>query len=143
MSFDLKIKNGDIAIAKTGDVSVVFDNEKLRQDIIKILLTKLGENKYHAYYGSALGFLEIGSVPDADLIEADLSRLTEEAIGVLIKMQMTQMKKQYVSPGEIIIDIVSVDVFRDVSDPRGYNVNISVLTRRMTVVQETLTVRLL
>ncbi len=143
MSFDLKIKNGDIDINKSGSLSVVSDNEKLRQDIVKILLTKLGENKYHAYYGSSLGALEVGGVPDRLLIEDDLTRLTEEAITVLMRLQSNQMKRQFVSPAEAIVDIVSVNVSRDPSDPRGYSVAISVLTRKLTVIEETVSVRIL
>ena len=37
MSFDLTLDKGDIKIDKTGRVSVVKSNGKLRQDIIKIL----------------------------------------------------------------------------------------------------------
>ncbi len=143
MSLDLKIKNGDLAIGKDGDIGVVLDNEKMRQDILKILLTKLRENKYHPYYGSSLGALEIGGVPDREMVEDDLVRLTEESIGVLMRLQSQQSKVQHVSPGEFIVDILNVDVFRDHTDPRGYNVNVSVLTRKLTKVTESVTVKIL
>ena len=143
MSFDLKIKNGDIKISRDGDVDVVIDNEKIRQDIVKILLTKLGENKYHAYYGSSLGALEIGGVPDRELIEGDLSRMAEESISILMRLQSNQSKTQYISPVEAIIDILDVSVSRDVSDPRAYSIGITVLTRKLTKISESVTVKIL
>ena len=143
MSFDLKIKNGDIKISRDGDVDVVIDNEKIRQDIVKILLTKLGENKYHAYYGSSLGALEIGGVPDRELIEGDLSRMAEESISILMRLQSNQSKTQYISPAEAIIDILDVSVSRDVSDPRAYSIGITVLTRKLTKISESVTVKIL
>jgi len=143
MSFDLRIQNGDIKISRDGDLDVVLDNEKIRQDIIKILLTKLGENKYHTYYGSSLGALEIGGVPDAEIVEGDLLRMTEESMAVLMRLQSSQAGTQYITPGETIVDILNVDINRDVSDPRGYNVSVTVLTRKLTKVTESVTVRIL
>jgi len=143
MSFDLRIQNGDIKISRDGDLGVVLDNEKIRQDIIKILLTKLGENKYHAYYGSSLGALEIGGVPDVEIVEGDLLRMTEESMAVLMRLQSNQAGAQYITPGETIVDILNVDINRDVSDPRGYNVSVTVLTRKLTKVTESVTVRIL
>jgi phage baseplate assembly protein W len=143
MSFDLRIQNGDIKISRDGDLDVVLDNEKIRQDIIKILLTKLGENKYHTYYGSSLGALEIGGVPDREIVEGDLLRMTEESMAVLMRLQSNQAGIQYITPGETIVDILNVDIDRDVSDPRGYNVSVTVLTRKLTKVTESVTVRIL
>ena len=143
MSFDLKIKNGDIVISRSGDIGVVLDNEKIRQDVVKILLTKLGENKYHAYYGSSLGALEIGGVPDREIVEGDLLRMTEESMAVLMRLQSSQAKSQYISPGEAIVDVLDVGISRDPSDPRSYSVSVTVLTRKLTRVTESVTVRIL
>ena len=45
MSFDLKITNGDLSIGSDGDISVVIGNQKIFQEIKKIVLTDVGENK--------------------------------------------------------------------------------------------------
>ena len=79
MSFDLKIKNGDIVIDPNGSLSTVFGNSKIRQDIIKILLTRNGENRFHPRYGSDLGALKIGEVSDEKMMELDLQRSVEES----------------------------------------------------------------
>lgn len=142
MSFDLKIVNGDISIDRDGSLKTVFDNDKLRQDIIKILLTKLGENRYHVTYGSKIGALEIGSVPDQELLELDLQSAAEDSIRYLIRAQRVQQRSQYLTPGEVIAGIRNIFAERDRVDPRVYNIFISVYTKKLTVITESIPVRI-
>ena len=142
MSFDLKIVRGDISIGKGGSIDVVTGNSKLRQDIIKIMLTRLGENKYHPTYGSETGALQIGSVLDAEMMELDLSSSAEQAVRKIMSLQRSQAKRQFLSPSEIILDIVGVSVQRDAIDPRLYNIFISVLTEKLDNITENVTVRI-
>lgn len=142
MSFDLKISRGDISIGSNGSLDTVFDNSKLRQDILKILLTNLGENKFHSNYGSKIGQLDIGSVPDKDLLESDIASSAEDAIRYLIRAQNTQQKFQYLTPGEIIAGIKNVSVERDKVDPRLYNIFISVYTKNLSIITESIPVRI-
>lgn len=143
MSFDLKISGGDISIGTNGDLNTVYDNAKLRQDIIKILLTKIGENKFHSTYGSRVGALEIGFVADKELIELDLQSSVEDAIRYLIRAQQVQQRRQYLTPGEVISGIKSIIVERDKLDPRMYNIYVSVYTKKLTVITETIPVRII
>lgn len=143
MSFDLKIVGGDIAISSTGDAEIVFDNAKLKQDIVKILLTRLGDNKYHPNYGSEVGALQIGHVADIELLELDLQSSAEEAIRKIISLQRKQAKRQNLSPAEVIVDIVDVSVARDVNDPRAWNIFISVLTQKLTTLTEAVQLRII
>ena len=94
MSFDLKIKNGDLVISKSGSLELVSGNSKIRQDIVKILLTNIGDNKFHARYGSDLGAFKIGDVSDQKMIELDLKRSVEEAIRYIMFLQKNQSKIQ-------------------------------------------------
>jgi hypothetical protein len=142
MSFDLKIVKGDISIARNGIISIVTGNAKLRQDIIKIMLTELGSNKYHPSYGSATGSLQIGSVLDSEMMELDLVSSAEQAIRKIMSMQRAQAKRQFLSSSEVILDIVNVSIDRDFADPRLYNINISVLTEKLDKVTENVTVRI-
>jgi hypothetical protein len=143
MSFDLKIEKGDIAIDRDGTIKTVFDNEKLRQDIIKILLTNLRENKFHPEYGGDLGVLQIGHVADADFLELDLSSSAETAVNKIIALQRSQSKRQFLTPGETIIQINDISVSRDTIDPRMYNIFISVLTQKLTTVIESVSIRII
>ena len=143
MSFDLKIEKGDISIGNDGAIKLVIDNDKLRQDIIKILLTELGENKFHPEYGSEVGSIKIGHIADKTLLESDLTLCAETAIRKLINLQKNQSKYQYLTPGEVIVDIVDISVGRDELDPRMYNIFISILTQKLTTIVESVTIRLI
>jgi len=142
MSFDLKIKNGDISLNNDGSLTTVVGNNKLRQDILKILLTDFGSNKYHKRYGSYIGRLNIGDVADSQIISLDLERSARNAVKNLMALQRAQSARQGLSPGEIIVDINSVTVERDELDPRLYNVSVSVLTRELTDLTTSLSVRI-
>ena len=142
MSFDLRIENGDLKIDANGTVSKVTGNEKLRQDLLKILLTPLGDNKYHSKYGSHAGKLQIGSHADEKLVSLDITSSARSAIRNLMSLQRAQSKKQSLSPGEIIIDILNLEVARDKVDPRLYNIFVSVLTQELDKVESSVTIRI-
>lgn len=142
MSFDLKIVKGDIAFEKDGSIRTVFGNEKLRQDIIKILITKLGENKYHPQYGSTVGTIQIGNVQDESFLKQDLTSAAHDALKNLMALQRLQAKRQYLSPSETIVEIKNIDIRRDTIDPRMYNIFISVLTQELDSITESVTIRI-
>ena len=142
MSFDLKIEGGDIKLERDGSLSTVIDNSKLRQDIVKIMLTKLGENKFHPTYGSEVGAINIGQVPDQELLELDLVSSVEDAIVKLIALQKGQARRQFLTPGERIIALLDVSAQRDLADPRMYSIFITVQTGALTAVTESVTVRI-
>ena len=142
MSFDLVLERGDIKIGTSGSVGLVSGNSKLRQDIVKILLTELGDNKFHPKYGSYIGALQIGYHADNKLVSLDLENSARKAIGNLMLLQRAQARRQTLSPGELIIDIVNVSVARDDIDPRLYNIFVTVLTQELTEVRDSVTVRI-
>jgi phage baseplate assembly protein W len=139
MSFDLKIVNNDLSIGRDGLLEIVKDNEKLAQDVIKIILTPLGSNRYHRWYGSSIGDRTIGLVVDASITQIEAERAVQMSLSNLIALQQAQTKTQYVSPGETIASIREVSVLRDPQDPRQYQIVVSLLTRQLTVVEETFT----
>ena len=142
MSFDLKISKGDISLQRDGSLSLVSKNSKLRQDMVKIILTDLGENKFHKNYGSAVGRLNIGSYSSRDVVDMDIRVSVESALKKLMSLQKAQARKQFVSPGEMLVKILNVSAERDFSDPRLYNVYISILTGELNEVREGLTIRI-
>jgi len=143
MSFDLQIKHGDLVLDNSGSLSIVSGNNKIRQDIIKILLTRLGDNRFHSRYGSDIGSLNIGGAADQQLIELDLRRSAEEAVRYLISLQKAQGMRQVLSLSEVIVDIVEISTERDTGDPRLYNIFVSVLTQKMDIIEETVTLRII
>ena len=141
MSFDLSIEKGNIKIERDGSIKTVSGNAKLRQDIVKILLTDLGDNKFHPKYGSSVGALQIGHYADNTLMSLDIESSARNAVETLIALQRSQAKRQALTPGEIIIDILNVRVDRDDADPRMYNIFISVLTQELTEISSLVSVR--
>jgi hypothetical protein len=87
MSFDLKLKSGDIQLENDGSISIVSGNQKIRQDLVKIILTKLGENRFHPQYGSNTGLLQIGSTADQNLLELDLNQSVQSATRFLMSLK--------------------------------------------------------
>jgi phage baseplate assembly protein W len=142
MSFDLKIKSGDISLESSGEISVVSGNQKIRQDVVKIILTKIGENRFHPQYGSNTGQLQIGTILDQALVEEDLRQSAQSAIRYLMQLQREQSRKQLLSSSEIILDIKNLQIERDEADPRLYNIFISVLTQKLESIDEVITIRI-
>ena len=139
MSFDLRIEGNDLKINPDGSIQTVRDNQKLIQDIIKALLTPIGNNKFFLWYGSSLPANIIGQVLDSNFITSEAERSIQNTLSQIISLQNAQSKVQYVSAGEMIAAIRSVTVLRSNIDPRQFEITVSVLTRKLNVVEETFT----
>jgi len=139
MSFDLKIENNNLTLNPDGTLQTVRDNEKLAQDVIKIILTPVGSNRFHKWYGSTVGARTIGEILPAALTQADSERAIQNSLNNLIALQRAQSRAQYVSPGETIDSIKDIFASRNNSDPRQYQIVVSVITRQLTIVEETFT----
>jgi phage baseplate assembly protein W len=142
MSFDLKIKNGDLSINNAGVIEPVIGNEKLRQDILKVLITDSGSNRYHPKYGSFLGKLKIGGFADDRIVSLDIEKSVRNAVEYLMALQKAQSQRQSLSAGEVIAEVLKVGVSRDEVDPRAYNVFVSVLTGELTEITTSLAIKI-
>lgn len=137
MSFDLKIEGNDLSINPDGTLKTVRDNSKLAQDVIKVLITPLGVNRFSRWYGSSLNSAIIGKALSEVMIEIEAERSIQNALSNLIILQKEQSKLQYVSSGETIAAIRGVSVTRNETDPRQYQITVSILTRKLTIIEET------
>jgi len=142
MSFDLKLINNGLALNPDGTLQTVSDNAKLAQDMLKITITSAGTNKIFNWYGSFLGARVIGNVLTTSQLDTEIRRSIQEVLQNLIAIQKSQARTQYVSAGETIASIYSIDVLQSESDPREYEISITVLTNNLTVVEESFTLRL-
>jgi phage baseplate assembly protein W len=139
MSFDLELLNGDITIKGDGTVRTVSETPKLRQDILKILLTSIGSNQFHPWYGCAITDSVMGRNYAENLMVSAIKTSISQSLDRLKTLQMSQASSQKVSLAEMIAEVVSVDVGRDLQDPRQLNIRVVVLTRRLTQVEEVFT----
>lgn len=133
MSFDLKIKNGDLQISSTGDLQKVQDTEKLIQDILKIVTTPMGGNPFFPWYGSSMNSSLIGNSFNFQFVGNIASSQIRESIETLQKWQGIQAGSgQTVSPAELLAAIKEVKVERNQVDPRYFRVVIKALTKALT-----------
>lgn len=138
MSFDFKLTNGDFELSRAGVPAVVRDENKLRQDLLKIILTPIGANKRYPWYGSSINSSLVGRLLDPKLFDSEANSILEFAINNLIRLQKDQEKSgQFLTPAEAISQIVEIAVERSRFDGRQYNIFVTVSTRRSNVVTET------
>lgn len=142
MSYDLKIINGDLSIDADGDISIVLGNDKIFQEIKKIILTDIGENKFHPYYGSRAGRLNVGSITDQSFVASEIERSVKESMTNLIRLKDYQSRSQTLNPSEVILTIDKVVVERDNLDPRMWNIFISVTTQALDTANTVVRVRI-
>ncbi len=140
MSFDLELIDSDLKIKADGTVRTVTDTPKLRQDVLKIILTSLGSNKFHPWYGCSISENTIGKNLPQNLLEAEITSSIEQSLRNLKTLQQAQISSQQVSLAEQIAEIGRVDVGRNPIDPRQINIIISILTKRLTKIEEVFTV---
>lgn len=129
MSFDLKIKNGDLVLDR-GDFKTVVDSEKLIQDILKIALTTAGSNPMHPWYGSYVSRSLVGSGLSTDIIFQLGQTQLQNALEILKSLQDAQVRQyQRVSPDEQINSILDISINRNTRDPRLFDVIIKVVSK--------------
>jgi len=129
MSFDLKVRNGDLVLDR-GDLKTVVDSEKLIQDILKIALTTAGSNPQHPWYGSYVSRSLVGSGLSTDIIFQLGQTQLQNALEILKSLQEAQVKQfQRVSPDEQINSILDISINRNTRDPRLFDVIIKVVSK--------------
>lgn len=142
MSYDLKIVNGDLSLNKNGQVNLVVGNEKLIQEVTKIVLTDVGENKYHPYYGSSAGKLDIGGAYDESMHRSEIERSVRESLNNLIVLKNSQRLSQELNPAETIVSIDNITVFRDSLDPRMWSIDIALTTMALDDIKTSVKIRI-
>jgi len=139
MSFDLALIKGDLGINPDGTICSVSDTPKLRQDVIKIILTPTGSNKNYTWYGCSVTD-DIGkSFPDSMRLVRIQNNITQ-SLDNLKALQIAQSANQRVSLAELIESVGGIDVERDTVDARQLNIVVTILSKRLTNLQEFFTI---
>lgn len=141
MSFDLALIDSDLQILATGDVKTVSDSPKLRQDILKIILTPIGGDRFHNWYGSNISDNIIGQNLSDDLVFGEISSEISNSLERLKSLQMAQSTYQKVTLAELISGVQEIVVQRGGSDPRIINVIVKVLAKNLSQIEEVFTLR--
>lgn len=129
MSFDLKLRGGDLVITD-GQLVTAVDSEKLIQDILKICLTTAGSNPIHPWYGSFISRTIVGNPNYSSmLIQIGKTQLST-ALQNLKDLQDLQVKSfQRVSADEQISAIQDISININRVDPRLFDVRVSVISK--------------
>jgi hypothetical protein len=143
MSIDLLLKNGDVVIGASGDLATVSNTAKLVQDIIKMVTTDLGSNKFQPQIGSLISQRLIGQNLTAQNSISVIQASVQEALVTLQKLQKAQAQVQALSPAETLIAINDITVQRDSKDPRQLNVVLKVMAGDGNLIADTFTLRLM
>lgn len=113
----------DVNINEQGRFDVVTGRDKVRQSVLKALLTITGSNQFHTTYGSLLSNI-VGQKFDI-FTQFNLQQSIQDAVEFLIAQQQQQIS---IPLAELILRVSSVDVQQDPTDPRTIQVVIKILT---------------
>jgi len=143
MSFDLRVKDGDLALGSNRDLATVENSEKLVQDVLKLISTPIGSNPFFPWYGSPIERSLIGTPFETNFIESIATQQLKSSLETLQNLQKEQLKQfQLVTPQEQIAAVQDITVQRNTIDPRFFRILITVLSKAFRQVQTSLTVRL-
>jgi len=138
MSFDLRLVNGSFQLGPNGDFQLARNQEKLSQDVIKIIATAVGTNLAHKWYGSIIPDKIVGSGLRQDLLKAEIVKSITSSIENLKSLQEQQARAgQVLAPNEAILSLEAVQVLPS-SDPRAVIIVITIKTRSGKILQEEL-----
>lgn len=113
----------DINVTPQGRLDTTVGSDKVRQEVLKALLTVRGANKFQSAYGSLLSN-SIGQKFTL-LTQFSLQQSIQDAIDFLIQQQQLQPT---IPLTEVILRLNSVTLTPNTADPRTLEVVISVLT---------------
>jgi phage baseplate assembly protein W len=121
----------DFEFDPTGNFITVENEEKLVQDVRKLISTVKGSNTEHVWYGSNLENL-IGYTLLPDFVKAQISTEIQNALRDLKEMQVKQSEYQEVTTREFINSIRNLNVIQDTSDPTYWKVETEIITQART-----------
>ena len=87
MSFDLEIIDSDLKLNPDGSIRTIEHTPKLRQDVIKIVLTPLGSNRFHPWYGCPVTDDTIGKNLPEDLLTSEIESSIQASLDRLKLLQ--------------------------------------------------------
>jgi hypothetical protein len=140
MSFDLALINNDLKVNPNGAVRTVSDTPKLKQDIVKIILTPLGSVEAHPWYGCPINEDLVGKVLPRNMMQEQARVSVEIALNRLKDLQRAQSAGQAVSLAELIQVVAEVTVRNDIEDPRLFILTATVLAKDLSQVDEYFTI---
>jgi predicted DNA-binding protein YlxM (UPF0122 family) len=141
MSFDLKLENGNLSLDSAGELNKVENTEKLRQDVLKAIITKKGADRANPWYGSDVSQSLIGNILDFNFSRSAAIEQIRSTIENLQAIQKEQQKTQIITAAESIAAIQDIYI-NNGPDPRQIQTKISILSYAMTKIDIGFLIRL-
>ena len=132
MSFDLKLIGGSLKIGSNGDLETVRDNDKLRQDILKLLMTPIGGNKANGWYGSSISKFAIGNIFDMEFTKDAITQQIRAALDNYQIIQKSQSQNQTLTAAEQLLAIKDIYVNTNAQNQTKLEIKITVITGALT-----------
>jgi len=118
-----------------GTLLTVRNEQKLVQDMRKIVLTAIGSNIFHTWYGTSIPALIGAKITNASLIRSKMESDIRVAIRRYSDTQTKQLRALLnvpgasVDPRERFGQLLKLEVQQDVSEPTAYNIQIAFTNR--------------
>lgn len=137
MAFDMRIQNGDIVFDDQGRIELVRNNNKLVQEVLKLINTTIGYDPFNPNYGISATADTLGSITTANITSQRLESEITRGLQLLQDEQQSLSRQQIITPGERIVNIDNIIVEQDEIDPRQYNIFIELTTGEQTPITVT------
>lgn len=127
----LRVEN-DYRYNANGGVIAVQDEVKLVQDIKKLVLTAIGSNPFHKWYGTSISEMIGSKISNAGFIRTKMTTDITLALARYKDIQRKQASVQIVTPRERYLRTLDLQVTQDVLEPTAFNVSLAFTNQART-----------
>lgn len=111
---------------KAGKTVMVVFEQKLIQQVTKILMTLIGSNPFVPGYGTSIPEIIYTAISDPGGLQQQLVTEVSLALEKQRNIHYYQAEVQYLHPREILDQLIDVQVLRSTTDPRVYYIQVQV-----------------
>lgn len=122
----LRVEN-DYRYTLDGQLETVEDEEKLMQEVKKIITTLITSNPFHTWYGTSIPSLIGSKLSNAGFIRTKVTNEINQALTRYssIQKQQAQARPGSVTPGERFARLLQVSVEQDPTEPTAFNISLA------------------
>ena len=107
-----------------------------------MIVTPVGGNKSHPWYGSDVNKFLIGNLYDLDFAKDSATEQLRSSIENLQALQQQQLKTQYITASESIAAINDIYINTNPADMRALEVKVSILSFALTALEVNFLIKL-
>lgn len=120
-----------------GDLITVEDEEKLIQEVKKIVTTQITSNIFHTWYGTSIPSLIGAKISNAGFIRTKIMNEIRQALERYASIQKQQARLQTVTAKERFVRVLQINVDQDPIEPTAFNISLAFSNQfRETIVSD-------